>query len=107
MGDLSQTAWQLLVRVIPGKTSSLPSQGRHLKSKKCILFTWKWQNSREKRARRKVLNGHMALKKCTSSFMKKRWTRSIQERMSSSVRSRFAKFADIPLKEKHQINAPC
>src|SRR5450759_4934390 len=107
MGDLSQIAWPLLALVIPGKTSNLPSRGRHLKLKKCILYTWKWQNSREKRVRRKVLNGHMVLKKCISSFMKKHWTRSIQERMSSWVRSRYVKFADIPLKAKRQINVPC
>src|SRR5659263_45162 len=107
MGDLSQIAWPLLAPVIPGKTSNLPSQGRHLKLKKCILYTWKWQNSREKRVRRKVLNGHLALKKYINSFMKKHSTRSIQEKTSNSVRSRFAKFADIPWKEKRQINVPC
>src|SRR5659263_240166 len=107
MGDLSQTAWPLLARAIQRKTLNWPSLVRHLKSRKCILYTWKWQNSREKQGHKKVLNGRMALKKCISSFMKKHWIRLTLERTLNSVRSRFAKFADIHWKEKHLINVHC
>src|SRR3972149_10340767 len=96
MEDLSQIAWRLLAQVIPRKTLSYPSRARHLKLRKCILYIWKQQNSREKKAHKEVLNGPMALKKCISSFMKKHWTQLIQERTLNSVRFTFAKFADIP-----------
>src|SRR5660398_246146 len=73
------------------KNLKLAIAGETFEIDEMFLVYLKWQNSREKRVRRKVLNGHMALKKCISSFMKKHWTRSIQERMSSWVRSRYVK----------------
>src|SRR3972149_2508224 len=49
----------------------------------------------------------MAQRKCISNSMKKHWIQLLRERTLNLVRSRFAKFADIPWKEKHRINVHC